>query len=87
MIQRPKDNLSAIRGVWETGGESREVEFELSTANHFPLKDTDPQQEGAVDGMVSRIQDIPTQKASKGPLESQYPGGQAGVPEQLSLPA
>ena len=34
-------------------GESREVESELNTANHFPLKDTDPQQEDGVDGLVS----------------------------------
>jgi hypothetical protein len=54
MIRSPKDNLSVIRGVWEAGvGESREVESELNTANHFPLKDTDPQQEDGVDGLVS----------------------------------
>lgn len=40
MIRSPKDNLSVIRGVWEAGGESREVEFELNTANQFPLKGT-----------------------------------------------
>lgn len=85
MIRSPKDNLSVIRGVWEAGGESREVESELNTANHFPLKDTDPQQEDQTNGLVNGNQDIPMQKTSNPhviPARRRLSRG-AGIPEQL----